>query len=295
MFFTAPSSCLREHFLPMFQLVDFVIRNRFFLVFVLLEVLSVWLIVRNNSYWGATYFNTSNYYVAKTLTLSNSAQEYAKLGEINADLAQENARLHAKLADVTQRNPTDAPAGYVPDSAFASRFSYSVAKVVDNETTRANNVITIDKGLADGIQPGMGVISATGVVGKVRFCSENYSVITSILHSQFMVSSRLVRSDEIGYAKWSGKDPSTIDLVDVSKYTKIFKGDSAVTSNQNSVFPPGIMVGRVESVEVHPDQTFYNIVLRLATDFRNLSYVYVVQNHQLGEQEKLKLRTVDQK
>ena len=277
----------------MLQLVDFVVRNRFFLVFVLLEVLSVWLIVRSNSYWGATYFNTSNYYVAKTLAFSNSAREFTKLDEINYDLANENARLHAMLTAINQKKPIDSPAGYVPDSAFASRFVYTVAKVVDNETNKPNNVLTIDKGTADGIKPGMGVISATGVVGKVRFCSTNYSVITSILHSQFMVSTKLLRSKEIGYAKWPGKDPNVVDLIDVSKYTKIFKGDSAVTSDQNSVFPPGIMVGKVESVTVHPNQTFYNITLRLATDFRNLSYVYVVQNQQLGEQENLKSRVVE--
>ena len=279
----------------MLQLVDFVIRNRFFLVFVLLEVLSVWLIVRSNTYWGATYFNTSNYYVAKTLAFSNSAREFTKLDEINLDLANENARLHAMVTSLSQQKPSDLPTGYMPDSAFASRFTYTVAKVVDNETNKPNNVLTIDKGTAHGIEPGMGVISATGVVGKVRFCSENYSVITSILHSQFMVSTKLLRSKEIGYAKWPGKDPNFIDLIDVSKYTKIFKGDSAVTSDQNSVFPPGIMVGRVETVTVHPNQTFYNIILKLATDFRNLSYVYVVQNQQLGEQESLKARTLETK
>lgn len=279
----------------MLQLVDFVVRNRFFLVFVLLEVLSVWMIVRNNTYWGATYFNTSNYYVAKTLAFSNSVRDYTKLDEINADLASENAHLHAQVARLSQINPSQLPAGYVPDSAFAARFTYTVAKVVDNETNKANNVITIDKGTAHGIKPGMGVISATGVVGKVRFCSEHYSVITSILHSNFMVSSKLVRSKEIGYAKWAGKDPNFIDMIDVSKYTRVFKGDSAVTSDQNSVFPPNIMVGKVESVTVNPNQTFYNIVLKLATDFRNLSYVYVVQNHQLVEQENLKSRTIELK
>ncbi|NIJ56081.1 rod shape-determining protein MreC [Dyadobacter arcticus] len=279
----------------MLQLVDFFVRNRFFLVFVLLEVLSIWLIVRSNTYWGATYFNTSNYYVARTLAFSNSAREYTKLGEINADLASENARLHAMVTALNQKKPIDSPAGYVPDSVFASRFIYTVAKVVDNETNKPNNVLTIDKGTADGIKPGMGVISATGVVGKVRFCSANYAVITSILHSQFMVSTKLVRSKEIGYAKWPGKDPRIIDLIDVSKYTKIFKGDSAVTSDQNSVFPPGIMVGKVESVTVHPNQTFYNITLHLATDFRNLSYVYVVQNQQLGEQEILQSRTLEKR
>lgn len=274
----------------MLQLVDFVARNRFFLVFVLLEIFSGWLIVRSNSYWGATYFNTSNYYVAKTLSLSNSAREYTRLGEINSDLANENARLNALVATLSQKNAKDAPAGYVPDSAFNSRFTYTVAKVVDNETNRTNNYITIDKGIDDGIEPDMGVISATGVVGKVRFCSKNYSIITSILHPQFMVSSKLIRSNEIGTAKWPGKDPNFIDMVDVSRYTKVYKGDSAVTSNMNSVFPPGIMVGKVKSVTVHPDQTFYNISLELATDFRNLSYVYVVKNRQLGEQETLKQR-----
>ena len=279
----------------MLQLVDFVARNRFFLVFVLLEVLSIWMVVRSNSYWGATYFNTTNYYVAKTLAFSNSAKEFSQLGQINADLAKENARLHSILTTLNQKTAADAPVGYVPDSLFATRFTYTVAKVVDNETNRPNNVLTIDKGTKDGIQPGMAVISATGVVGSVRFCSENYSVVTSILHSEFRVSSKLVRSNELGYAKWSGKDPNFIDLIDVSKYTRIFKGDSAVTSNQNKVFPPGIMVGKVVEIAVHPNQTFYNITLKLATDFRNLSYVYVVRNQQLGEQEKLKQRIEEAK
>ena len=274
----------------MLQLVDFVARNRFFLVFVLLEVLSIWMVVRSNSYWGATYFNTTNYYVAKTLAFSNSAKEFSQLGQINADLANENARLHSILTTLNQKTAADAPAGYVPDSLFATRFTYTVAKVVDNETNRSNNVLTIDKGTNDGIQPGMAVLSATGVVGSVRFCSENYSVVTSILHSEFRVSSKLVRSNELGYAKWSGKDPNYIDLIDVSKYTKIFKGDSAVTSNQNKVFPPGIIVGIVDEIAVHPNQTFYNITLKLATDFRNLPYVYVVKNQQIGEQEKLRKR-----
>ncbi len=279
----------------MLQLVDFVARNRFFLVFILLEVFSLSMVVRSNSYWGATYFNTTNYYVAKTLGFANSAREFSQLGQINEDLAKENARLHGMLTSLSQKKAIDAPPGYVPDSLFATRFTYRVAKVVDNETNHPNNVLTIDKGTKDGVTPGMAVISATGVVGSVRFCSDNYAVVTSILHSEFRVSAKLARSNELGYAKWSGKDPGFIDLIDVSKYTKIFKGDSAVTSDQNPVFPPGIMVGKVEDIAVHPNQTFYNITLKLATDFRNLSYVYVVQNQQLGEQQKLKQRTEEVK
>ncbi|MBU1821922.1 MAG: rod shape-determining protein MreC [Bacteroidetes bacterium] len=271
----------------MFQLVEFFSRNRNFILFVLLEVFSFWLIVQSNSYWSATYFNTSNFYVAKALSVSNSVREYVHLREINENLAQENLKLNALVSQLQEQNPTDAPASYTPDSVFANRFNFTVAKVIMTETSRANNYVTIDKGSADGIRPGMGVISATGVVGKVRSCSEHFSLITSILHSQFMVSSRLVRSGEIGPARWQGKDPGTISLMDVSRYKKVEKGDTAVTSNYNAVFPPGIMVGTVKSVEVRSDQTFYDIELNVATDFRSLSYVYVVQNSLRPEQEKL--------
>ncbi|HEV7351167.1 rod shape-determining protein MreC [Telluribacter sp.] len=279
----------------MLQLVEFLSRNRNFILFVLLEAFSFWLIVQNNSYWGATYFNTSNHYVAQVLAFSNSARDFANLKDVNAHLAEENVRLNQMVARLQQQQPTDAPAGYQPDSLFASRFAFRVAKVVNNETNRANNYITIDKGTAEGIRPGMGVISATGVVGKVRFCSEHYSVITSILHSQFMVSTRLVRSNEIGTAKWDGKNPEVIELVDVSRYMPVQKGDSAVTSNLNSVFPPGIMVGTVKNIGVRQDQTFYDIDLQLATDFRNLSYVYVVQNRLRPEQEQLQKRIEDER
>ena len=271
----------------MFQLVEFFSRNRNFIFFVLLEVFSFWLIVQSNSYWSATYFNTSNYYVAKILTVSNSIREYSHLRDINENLAQENLKLNSLVARLQQQNPTNAPTGYNPDSLFAGRFEFKVGKVIVSETSRANNYITIDKGSADGIRPGMGVISSTGVVGKVRSCSEHFSVITSILHSQFMVSSRLVRSGEIGPVRWESTDPSLVSMMDVSRYKKVMKGDSAVTSNFNSVFPPGIMVGTVKSVRVRPDQTFYDIDLNVATDFASLSYVYIVQNRLQAEQEAL--------
>lgn len=271
----------------MLQLVEFFSRNRNFIFFVLLEVFSFWLLVQSNSYWGATYFNTSNFYVAKLLTVSNSIREYTRLRDINENLAQENVKLNALVAHLQERNPVDSPADYHPDSLFANRFEFVVGKAIMVETSRANNYITIDKGTEDGIAPGMGVISATGVVGKVRSCSERYSVVTSILHSQFMVSSRLVRSDEIGPVRWQSKDPTVVSMIDVSRYKKVIKGDSAVTSNLNSVFPPGIMVGTVRSVRIRPDQTFYDIDLNVATDFSNLSYVYVVLNRLKPEQDAL--------
>ncbi|MFN8345581.1 MAG: rod shape-determining protein MreC [Spirosomataceae bacterium] len=273
----------------MLQLFEFIGRNRNFILFVLLEVFSFWLLVNNNNYWSVEYFNTANILNAKSLELSNSVREYTNLRDVNASLAEENRRLNELVTKLQQQNPATAPAGYQPDSAFASRFKWvTIAKVILNTTHQTDNYLTIDKGYSDGVKEGMGVISSTGIVGKVKICNEHFSVITSILHSQFMVSTKLLRSGEMGTAKWENTTlPSVIQLKDISRYKKIVKGDTAVTSDQNAVFPPGIAVGRVKSFKVAPDEAFFEIDLDLATDFSKISYVYLVDNKLLNQQKSL--------
>ncbi len=268
------------------QLGYFILRSRNFILFVLLEVLCFYFIINTNNYWSASFFNTSNAYAAKMLAWSNAAREYTQLRQVNAELAFENQKLHAQLTRLKQGSP-GAPVAYKADSIFANRFTYTMAKVINNTTQFANNYITIDKGTDDGIRPGMGVISPTGVVGKVKLCNRHFSVITSILHTEFLVSSKLTKAAEIGTAKWDGVDPHLMKLNDISRYKPVNKGDSVVSSEFNSTFPAGILVGRVRTIGVQPNQTFHDITLELSTNFSNLSFVYVVENKLQNEQEQL--------
>ena len=276
------------------ELVEFIVRSRNFILFVLLEVLCFYFIINTNNYWSASFFNTSSAYAAQMLEWSNSVREYTQLQQVNADLASENRLLRDRLTKLQQSQPA-APAAYKADTIFANRFQYTVAKVINNTTRYANNYITIDKGTDAGIHPGMGVISPTGVVGKVMICNRYYSVVTSILHSQFLVSSKLIKADDIGTAKWDGINPNQMKLLDISRYKPVNKGDSVVTSDLNSVFPPGILVGRVRSIGVQPNLTFHDITLDLATNFSSLSFVYVVENRLRSDQEQLEKQVESEK
>lgn len=274
----------------MFELIQFIIKSRNIILFVLLEVLSFYFIISNNNYWSVRYFNTSNYYVAKVLDWSNKAKQYAQLRQVNNDLAEENRRLNTLVTQLQQLKP-NGPTSYKTDSLFATRFKYIVARVINNTTQHPNNYITLDKGTADGIQPGMGVISPTGVVGKVRSCSEHLAIVTSILHSDFMVASKLVKANDMGPVKWDGINPQRMKMLYISRNTKMYRGDSVVTSEYNSIFPSGILVGRVIGVRETPAQTFHDITLAVGTDFSNLAFVYVVENKLQAEQEKLEKTT----
>jgi rod shape-determining protein MreC len=69
------------------------------------------------------------------------------------------------------------------------------------------------------------------------------------------------------------------------------KGDTIITSGYNSIFPEGVLIGRVASVAQEPDKSFYTIRVRLAPDFANLSYVYVIRNTRRGEREALEKKS----
>jgi rod shape-determining protein MreC len=279
----------------MYQLIQFISRQRAFILFAILEVLSLWFFYSYNNYPNAIFFNTTNYYAAKALETSNSITEYSNLRDVNKDLATENSRLNQLVSKLQAQQLDKSIVNYKADSAVASRFKFVVAKVQNLTTTQFNNYITIDKGSADGLAPGMGVISSTGVVGKIKSCSEHISIVISILHSEYSVSAKLKRNNEIGSVKWDGVNPDVVEMTEVSRYKAVKIKDTVVTSDFNYVFPPNITIGYVKKVGVKADQTFHDIEVQLATNFHTLAYVYVINNKLMNEQKTLEEKTNDVK
>ncbi len=277
----------------MSQLLRLIFRIRNFLLFVILELLSFWLIVKNDHYWDVSFFNTSNHYAAKTLRASNYVKNYMNLGNVNDLLIQENSQLKKMVTELQQLKARSGDS-YKADSIFASRFEFKVAKVVNNTVNLSKNYITIDKGKLDGIEPGMGVICPQGVVGQVMQCSDHFSRVYSVLHSDFNISSEVsnktltLKGDKaLGIAKWGGLNPNIIELTTIDRFKNIKQGDSVLTSEQNVIFPAKTMVGKIRKLGAKQDQAFYDIEVELSTDFRNLSYVYIVDNKLKKEQEQL--------
>jgi rod shape-determining protein MreC len=277
----------------MSQLFGILYKIRHFFIFLILQGICFFLISKNNVYWEVTAFNSTNSFVAKSMSLNQSIHEYINLDKINDQLVLENKTLRTQL---TKKNEDQAlqNTGYKVDSNASNRYSYVVAKVIKSSQNLSDNYITIDKGSKDGLKPGMGVICPQGVVGQIMTCNENYSRISSILHSNFSISSEILNKTlkkenvrALGIGKWESGNPSIISLNNVDRFKSIFKGDTVVTSMQNSVFPPQIMVGRISKLQVNQTEAFYQINVRLSTDFSSLIYVYVVNNRLVEKENSL--------
>jgi rod shape-determining protein MreC len=272
-------------------LFQFIYNYRAFLLFVLLEVLCGWLIVRNNTYQGAAFFNSSNHYAAKVMQANRDVTDYLYLKEHNGQLAAENARLLAQYSAL-RLSKQQAPAGYSLDSALAAQFRFIAARVVNNTTRYANNHLTIDKGSLDGVKPGMGVISPQGVIGVVKSCSDHFSTLTSLLNTDVQTSAQLKKNGQIGSVKWDGRDAGEISLRYIPRHVPVQKGDTVVTSSYNSIFPQGVMLGTIKEASNRGAETFYDITLNLSVNFNRLSYVYVIENFFKTEQDSLEKATI---
>ncbi len=290
----------------MHSLLSFIFRYRASILFVLLEVLSAYFIVNNNAYHQAAVLNSSNRLVASVINTTSSMTDYFYLSEVNKRLAEENARLRETMQN------GEAPAGSPlredslavealaadsvklltgiktrQDSLRMKQYLFIPARVVGNSVYHAKNYVTIDKGKADGIEKDMGVISPDGVVGKVKDVSEHYAVITSLLHTDMLVSALVKRSNTLGSIQWSGRNPTVADLDNIPIHINIIAGDTIVTSGYSGIYPPGTLIGTVGEIRPEEDAAFYDIHVDLSTRFQQLSYVYVVKNKLRYEKDSL--------
>ncbi len=268
------------------NLYQFLLRFRAFIFFVALQMVCFWLIVRNNQYQSAAFFTTSNQLVGFVLATSDNVNNYFALEDQNKSLVMENARLKETLAFKKQDTMAERMSKTL-DTVIEKQYNFIDGKVINKSVHWANNYLTINRGTADGIENGMGVISSNGVVGVVKASSKHFSTITSLLHSKTMVSSLLKRTGDLCSTSWDGELPTMGTLQYLPRHVNVKKGDTVITSGYNAVFDNGTMVGIVAEVALPENAAFYNIKLKLATDFNKLSYVYVIKNSLKIEKDSL--------
>jgi rod shape-determining protein MreC len=179
----------------------------------------------------------------------------------------------------------------VNDTVYRQKYTYTSAKVVNNSTNRRDNYLTLDKGSKQGIRNNMAVISSTGVVGVVKDVSDNFCTVISLLHSDLTISSKLKKDGSFGPLNWDGVNFSVATLSDIPTHVRLKEGDTVVTSQYSKMFPENIMIGTVQSYYTEPMKPFYTVKVNLSTDFKKLTYVYIVQNKLREEQEALEKKS----
>ncbi len=168
--------------------------NTFFLL-IIYFLISLFLLIKNNSFQRASVWNSSNKIVGSAYKQINEVKSYLTLGRTNDSLAAENALLRNQLASSFKSDSIKQVT--VRDSTLKQQYTYTLAKVINNSIHQKNNYLTIDRGSKHGIAKGMGITSAKGIVGIVLNVSPDFATIRSILHSETKVSAQVNGNIEV--------------------------------------------------------------------------------------------------
>ncbi len=276
----------------MHNLLDFVRKYSYFFLFILLEVASLALLFRFNSYQGSVWFSAANSAVARIDSFYGNTLAYINLNEVNKDLTARNIQLQRE-AELLRSQLHQ----FTKDTTLTEQIMHEKLKdytmipatVVSNSNERDNNYLVIDKGTIDGIKPEMGVVGGGGVVGIVYLTGPHHSLVIPVTNRKSSISCRVRGQSYFGYLQWDGSSMRRAYVDDIPRYARVKKGEAVETSGYSSVFPPGIFVGRIRSISNSPDGQSYKLDVTLGTNFANLRDVEVVATPYKAEIDTLQV------
>lgn len=267
------------------KLISFLVRYFTVITLLLLQAAAFVLIYKALPYQRSTLYSVNAEWSGRALKAYNSIEDYLNLARINKNLAAENAALRS--ANKEAYFSLIALKNNVVDTLYDRQYTYTEARVINNSYQKQNNYITLNRGLAHGIKPGQAVISPKGVIGIIKDASKHYSTVIPIIHSKSLVSVKFKNTPFFGPLSWNGKNHRQAQMHDVPREAPIQIGDTIVSSTRSHAYPPGLLVGIVESFKQNPEDLSYEISVQLTVDFASIDFVYVVENLLISELETL--------
>lgn len=150
-------------------------------------------------------------------------------------------------------------------------------RVVGKELNQINNFLTVDVGSAADIRPGMPMVAAEGLVGKVILASGSYAQVMPFYNSLFRVSAKLLRSNQPGIVSWVGENTSELVLDYVPQTVEVDTGETVVTSGFSNQFPPDIPIGKVVRTRRLEGKETQRIYLEPYVDLHPLAEGFLVK------------------
>ena len=253
-------------------------KNGLFLFFLFLQLIAVTLIFGRNSMQQSFVAAQTTAFNAWVSGYIDEGTSYLKLKQINEDLVAQNKALMMEVYGKDKyQNPNFVR---VTDTIGGGQiYTFVDGEIVNNSITRNDNYFTINRGKRHGVYPKMGVIAPNGIAGIVVNTTNNYALVQSVLSvNKIRINAALKNTGFFGTLTWKGDNSRTMHLADIPKYVPLKVGDTVLTDGKSSIFPQGIMIGRIAGYEVDSKTGYWDISVELNQKMGNLQKVFVVRN-----------------
>ena len=258
------------------QIIYFFQKFKYFLFFLFLECIALTLTFNNLNFHKSKFVNSANSVTGIFYSTLSNSMEYLSLKSKNQSLQEENTQLKNDLEKNKLFFSTDI--SVIDTVKYHQKYTYTEAKIINNNYSKPHNFLTINRGLNEGIVKEMAVINRRGIIGITENVSNNYTRVQSILNKNSNINARLKGNTAyFGTLKWNSIDYNTVQLHDIPRQAPLKIGDTIETGGKSTIFPEGIPIGTVSKINKR-NTANSKINVTLFNDMSNLENVYVVKN-----------------
>jgi rod shape-determining protein MreC len=204
-------------------------------------------------------------------------ENYVALRGVREDLdavQQESARLRQRNIELEEAVVSSERYRRLKTFQEKSESNLLPANVSAQDLSPWFSSITIDKGSADKVAPGMAVITDEGVVGVISGVALSYAHVLLVVDPQSLVHSYAQRSRARGAVRGRSDGMATLEYV--RRDADVQVGDPLLTSGLGGIYPRGLLVGAVSAVEREPYGMFQRVEVKPAVEFSSLEEVFVI-------------------
>lgn len=215
----------------------------------------------------------------QALYVKNSAWDIMTVHEQNQMLRNEVNELRTMNAEASEYYAENqrlrALLGY---KQTARQFDFLAASIIGRDSATWSSTVIINRGTKDGVQENMVVVTEKGLVGHIVEAGPVSSKVQLILDPRSSVGTIVQRAESrmTGTVEGDMDNPTMPKMVNIPKTGDVQEGDVVVTSGFGGVYPKGLMVGIVSSLQNDPGGLLKIALLEPAVDFQKLEDVMVI-------------------
>ncbi len=198
-----------------------------------------------------------------------------KLRDEVADLRDQLAQAQTQAA---QQQQLGKLSGLTSGGIVPTGFEAVTARVVGRSPTVWYSTVTIDKGASAGLRVDDPVVAPDGLAGRVTATTRGTAEVTLITDADSSVTGRVLPGGATGVIEPTVGDPGKLNLNFVQSHEQISEGQMVVTagyasSTLDSLFPPGIPIGKVTNASLEEQQAYQRVDVRPFADLRDMEFV----------------------
>ena len=198
------------------------------------------------------------------------------LSKENAELQKKNLELESeitKLKEIERENQLLREGLKISEK---TQFILEMASVTGKDIQGLQEWILINKGSKDGIEKDMAVISKEfALVGKIFEVMPDFSKVMLIFNRKSVVAALIEGERSQGLVGKEEKGKLFMDFIPRNEKLEIEK--RVITSGMDKIYPKGILIGKIESIDLSQNQLFQKVTILPAVDFSKLEEVFIVK------------------